>query len=77
MRINNGNIFIKSPQKIKIDFLPAKTRLLPVLNRGRTYPVPTIHLGNSIDPNNVIAIAEAGVQYYEHFLNQAEAYFVK
>jgi hypothetical protein len=77
MEINNGNIFIKSPQKIKIDFLPAKTTLLPVTNRGRTYPVPTTHLGNPIDPMNVIAVAEAGTNFYGQFLAQAEAFFVK
>jgi hypothetical protein len=77
MEINNGNIFIKSPQKIKIDFFPARTTLLPVTNRGRTYPVPTTHLGNAVDPINVIAVAEAGAQFYEHFLSQAEEFFVK
>lgn len=77
MTINNGNILIKSPQKIRVDFLPARTTLLPVINRGRTYPIPTLHLGNPVDPTNVIAIAEAGVQFYEGFLSQAEGFFVK
>ena len=77
MEINNGNIFIKSPQKIKIDFMPARTTLLPITNRGRTYPVPSTHLGNAVDPMNVIAIAEAGAQFYEKFLSQAEKFFVK
>lgn len=75
MTISNGNIFIKSPQKIRVDFLPAKTTLLPVTNRGRTYPVPTEHFGSPIDPTNVIAVAEAGAQFYERFLAQAEEFF--
>jgi hypothetical protein len=77
MALNRGNIFIKSPQKMKFEFHPAKTKLISILNRGRTYQVPNTHLGNAIDPNNVIAIAEAGIQFYEHFLSQAESYFVK
>jgi hypothetical protein len=77
MEINNGNIFIKSPQKIKINFLPSRTTLLPITNRGRTYSVPTTHLGKPVDPKNVIAIAEAGAQFYENFLVQAEEFFIK
>jgi hypothetical protein len=77
MEINNGNIFIKSPQKIKVDFLPARTTLLPVTNRGRVYPVPTTHLGNTVDPTNVIAVADAAAQFYEQFLVKAEEFFVK
>ncbi len=77
MEINNGNIFIKSPQKIRVDFIPAKTTLLPVTNRGRVYPVPTSHLGNPVDPMNVIAVADVGAQFYEHFLVKAEEFFVK
>lgn len=77
MTINNGNIYIKSPQKIRVDFLPSRTTLLPVVNRGRTYPVPTAHLGKPVDPTNVIAVAEAGAEFYERFLAEADEYFVK
>ena len=45
MEINNGNIFIQSPQKIRVDFLPARTTLLPVTNRGRVYAVLQHRLG--------------------------------
>ena len=67
MEINGGKISIKSPQKIRVDFIPERTTLLPILNRGRTYPVPTEHLGKPVDPMNVIAIAEAGVKFYDAF----------
>lgn len=77
MTVNNGNNFVKSPQKISVDFLSARTTLLPVINRGRADPVPTLHLGNPVDPINVIAIAEAGARFYERFLSEAEAFFVK
>lgn len=77
MEINDGNIFIQSPQRIRVDFIPARTTLLSVTNRGRIYPVPTAHLGATVDPNNVISIAEAGAQFYEGFLVEAEGFFVK
>lgn len=77
MEIKHGKIFIQSPQKIRVDFFPAKTTLLPVTNRGRTYPVPTEHLGNPVDSMNVIAVAEAGVHFYAQFLSQAEEFFIK
>ncbi len=77
MEINNGNILIESPQKIRVDFLPAKTTLLPIKNRSRVYPVPTSHLGNPVDPTNVIAVADVGAKFYEHFLVKAEEFFVK
>jgi len=77
MSINRGQISIKSPQKIRIDFIPAKTKLLPVVNRGRTYPVPASHRGKVIDPTKVVEVAETAVEFYEEFLNDAESYFVK
>lgn len=77
MSLNEGDISIKSPQKLRIEFIPAKTKLLPIINRGREYSVPNIHLGKQIDPSNVPELAELGVQFYENFLNKAEAYFVK
>jgi hypothetical protein len=76
MTIKNGHVLIKSPQKIKIDFLPERIVLLPVNNRGRTYDVPTKHLGKSINSNNVISIAEAGAKFYQRFLDDAEIFFV-
>ncbi|MGA4049093.1 hypothetical protein ACI2VH_16790 [Ralstonia nicotianae] len=77
MTINNGQIRIQSPQRIRVDFIPARTTLLPVTNRGRTYPVPTSHLGMPVDPRNVISVAEAGAQFYQEFLSAAEAFFIK
>lgn len=77
MEINRGNISIKSPQRLKIEFLPAKTLLLPVVNRGRTYAVPTSHLGKAVDPTNVISVAERGVEFYERLLSEAETFFIK
>ncbi len=65
MTINKDQISIKSPQKIRVDFIPGKTKLLAVVNRGRTYPVPISHRGKVIDPTKVVEIAETAVEFYE------------
>lgn len=75
MRIENGKWWINSPSPITIVFSPAKTRLLPVENRGVRYPVPDLHLGSALNSNNVIEIAERGLSFYENFLVEAEAKF--
>lgn len=77
MEVNNGVISVRSPQKIKVDFIPARMGLLPVTNRGRTYVTPTLHLGNTIDPQNVQAVAGMALAFYEQVLREAEAFFVK
>jgi hypothetical protein len=77
MTIENGQIYIESPQKIRVDFTPTKTKLLPVLNRGRTYAVPVSHRGQVIDPTKVVEMTEIAVRFYEDFLNDVESYFVK
>jgi len=75
MDINRGRISIKSPQKIRVEFTPARMRLLPVTNRGRTYPLPTAHLGTAVEPNDIFAIAHAGLAFYDEFLGKAKAFF--
>lgn len=54
---------------------PARTRLLPVVNRGRKYEIPTSHLGKKLDPENVPELARIGVEFYRSFLAAAEAFF--
>jgi hypothetical protein len=77
MTIDKGQIYIESPQKNRFDFKPANARLLPVVNRGRTYAVPVSHLGQVIDPTKIVEIAKTAVKFYEDFLNDVESYFVK
>ena len=79
MEINmiNGNIDIKSDSPLKITFRPARTTLIPVVNRGRTYAIPMSHLGYQIDPNDVVALAEIAAEFYESAVSKAEDFFVK
>jgi hypothetical protein len=77
LEIKDRVLSIKSPQDIRIDFIPGRVKLVPVTNCGRVYVVPTEHLGNTIDPSNVIAIAELSLQYYTQFLESARLYLNK
>ncbi|MFI4928842.1 MAG: hypothetical protein ACHP83_01290 [Burkholderiales bacterium] len=72
-----GRIEVQSAQPLKITFHPERVRMEPVTNRGRLYPMPTAHLGSHIDPNDLPAVAELALKYYESVLSQAEAFFVR
>lgn len=75
MEINRGLISIESPQRIRVDFIPGKTKLLPVNKRDGTYAAPTSHLGDAIDPDNVADVAERAIGFYEKVLDEAESAF--
>ena len=76
MRIENGVITeLKSPHKLKIETVPGALVPLDVSDRKKTYPVPSTHLGNPIDPVNVQNFAKLGLVYYEDFVDKAEKAF--
>lgn len=77
MSFRNGQLNIRSPMPLRISFEPTRIRLLPVVNRGRTYDTPTTHKGKPIDPDNVIEIAKLGLQFYKETIANAESFFVK
>jgi hypothetical protein len=77
MTTDQGQIYIGSPQKIRFEFIPSSTQLLPVVTRGQTCAVPVSHRGQVIDPVKVVETAETAVRFYEDFLNDVESYFVK
>lgn len=58
-----------------VSAIPSRIRLLPITNRGVNYPTPRTHLGKEIDSENLVTISEAGVNFYENFLNSAEDFF--
>ena len=76
MVFTRNSIHVQSKQPVKITFSPAKIRLLPVVNRGQTYPVPTEHKGDSLDPSNITALAEAGLAFYYQAVAAAEKHFI-
>ena len=79
LEINSGpgGLQVKSAQPLNISFFPAKTSLLPVTNRGRTYEVPITHIGYQIDPHNLPGLARLAIDFYHDAISAAEAHFVK
>lgn len=71
-----GKLSMVTDRPVVLIFTPEKMRLLPVVSQGRGYDVPTMHLGDAINPEDVIGIAELGVTYYAKVLDSAEAFFV-
>ena len=59
----------------EVVFLPARMRLLPIVNRGRTYEVPNSHAGSLIDPTDVAEIAATAIRFYERAVNDADSHF--
>jgi hypothetical protein len=68
--------YFKSDVPARIEFSPARVILLPVTNHNVTYQPPKSHLGKPVDPNDIIAIAGYGLEFYDDFLRAAEEYFV-
>lgn len=76
MSISKGVININADRPIKIVFIPGKVKLLPVVNRGRTYDPPKMHLGEDVGEIDPIKVAELGITFYEDYMKEAESYFV-
>lgn len=72
---DNGKLFIDSDDDVVVTFIPAKVRLLEIVNRGRRYPPPTSHNGKTINPDEVLSLSAMVVDYYEDLLNRAEEHF--
>lgn len=71
----DGQLAMEGDGELNVVFRPEQTRLMPVVNRGRPYPVPRSHLGRPINPEDVLAVADAGFSFYANLLNQAEGSF--
>ncbi len=62
---------------LSITFAPERLALLPVTNRGRTYAVPTEHLGRPISAANLVEVATAGLNFYRAVATETEGFLVK
>lgn len=77
LSIVNGKVVEISGTGFYAEFVPERVKLLPITNRGVRHPVPTEHLSRPVDPENLLEIAEKGVEFYATFLAQAEAFFIQ
>jgi ribosomal protein S15P/S13E len=77
LTINGGDISFESVQAVRVDFIPGKIRLLPITNRGRTYEVPSQHLGHTLKSADPVELSELAINLYTGYFKEAEEYFVK
>lgn len=69
----DGYTNVEGAENVDVTVTPPKFELRPVMNRGRTHPVPTTHLGVALASNKPIDLAEAGFRFYAGFFDKAEA----
>jgi hypothetical protein len=79
LEIKSGpeGLHVRSSQPLKVVFTPAKTRMAPIKNRGRDYPVPTSHQGQAFDASDLPTIAGIALQFYSDTITKTEQFFVK
>lgn len=77
MKIDGNRISIKSRQPFRVQINPARYTLLQVVNRGRRYEVPTMHLDAPLAGSDPLTVARAGFAFYEKFLVEAADAFDK
>jgi hypothetical protein len=62
---------------LAITVLPGRVDPAAVTNRGRTYAVPTSHLGFPLADSSALTLAQHGLAYYQQLVTEAEKFFVK
>lgn len=75
LKFDRKGMIFRSSSPVHVSFRPGHTRLLPVTNRGRTYPAPRTHLGQSLDGKSVVELALLALRYYREFFVAAETKF--
>lgn len=75
MVIQNGRIVEYDGDPMLATYYPSKVSAARVLNSGNWYNPPTSHLGEKIDTQDPILLAEHGLAYYQSFLEAAEGKF--
>jgi hypothetical protein len=78
LRIVNGTITeLKADQPLMVDVLqPARFELAPVVNRGVTYAVPTLHEGVLLGGSDPITVGTAAIAFYTRVLDHIESEFL-
>lgn len=61
---------------LAVTFTPERVDATPVVNRGRTYEVPTSHLGDKLLETSLPSLGRVGFGYYQSLVADAEAFFV-
>ncbi len=74
--IKNGNVIeYKGSKPLIIEDLPHRIELAPIVDSGKLYQPPKIHLTKKILWSAPINVAELGLDYYSNFLAKIEKHF--
>lgn len=60
---------------LKITFMPERVVLVSVTNFGKTYPVPSTHLGKKLPNSDALTLAKAALSYYKNLIKDADSFF--
>lgn len=73
----DGNISGDWDGELAVTFTPAQVAATAITNRGRTYVVPTSHLGDRLPDTSLSSLGRAGFAYYQSLVEEADRFFVK
>lgn len=77
MKIQNGQIAHYEGDPMIITDHPATIEAVKVKNSGKWYNPPSSHLGQPVISHHPVVIAELGLNFYEQFIQEAEATFFR
>ena len=76
LTIKNGNVAeYKGNKPLIIEDFPHRIELAPIVDSGKLYQPPKVHLTKKILWSAPIDVAELGLDYYLNFLAKIEKYF--
>lgn len=77
LRVSSGSIQGEWAGDLEIIVNPASIEPAAVVNRGKLYAVPTVHLGNPLSDSSFVTLGKAGLAYYQKLVADAEKFFCK
>lgn len=75
LRIEDGQVIENISHGIEVRSIPEGMALTQFENRGTTYNIPNIHLGNMIDSDSPEKVALLGLRFYRDFVRRVEQRF--
>lgn len=71
----NGQIQGDWDGDLKVTFNPERVDPAPIINRGKTYAVPTTHLGTALCDTTAVTLGRFGLAFYKQLVSDADQFF--
>jgi len=75
LEIVNGQIVHYEGDPVILTHYPSRVLVKKVLNSGNWYNPPTVHLNNPLNSGDPRVLGKLGLEFYERFVDDAEAKF--